>query len=234
MGTMRSPNYPAFGLSVSVGLARKLWDKEKGTAVPSEVAAKAIGYKSLNGAARSELAAMKRFGLLAEEKQGLKVSQLALRILHPASEDDRIQAAREAALKPELFKELKDTHLDASDDAIKSHLITKLSFSEIGAKKLIEAFKDTMSFARLSDKGSGPLGEPASREAINAGLHISAEAEGRLGTATKSLRSFTWPLSAKTTARLEIVGNEELNSGHIDALTQYLEVARKLLKLVKE
>ena len=43
-------------------------------------------------------------------------------------------------------------------------------------------------------------------------------------------KSFFWPLSTGTTARLDIIGNEELTAEHIDALSQYLVIAKKLLK----
>src|SRR5712692_8850327 len=109
MANTRSPNYPSCGLDDAIAMAKNLWNKEKRTPVPAEVAAKAIGYKSLSGPARTALAAMKKFGLLDDGKQGISLSQLAVRILHPASEEGLLQALREAALKPELFKRLSET-----------------------------------------------------------------------------------------------------------------------------
>ena len=229
---MRSPNYPAYGLSSAVHMAKKIWEKERGTPVPADVAAKALGYSSLNGPARSSLAAMKKFGLLSEEKHGLKVSQLAIRILHPADEDDRVSASRDAALKADLFKQLSETHLNASDDALKSYLITKMSFSEVGAKIAISAFRDTMEFAKLTDSGYDDQSQPGSGESMDTGSQ-GVRTDARNSAGNKALRSFSWPLSAETTAKVEIFGNEELTADHIDALAQYLEVAKKLLKAPK-
>jgi hypothetical protein len=232
MARMRSPNYPAYGLSEAVDRLKRFWSKEEATVVTADVAAKAIGYTGLSGPARTYLAAMKKFGLLSEHKSGMLVSLIGLRILHPESPEDQQRAIQEAALKPELFRELAATHARASDDALKSHLINKLKFSEIGAKHLISAFRDTIEFAKLNQDAYNPRSEAASGEAMSSEMQVG-QGEVRTAATTKSLRSFSWPLSADVTARLEIVGNEELTSAHIDALSQYLEVAKKLLKVPK-
>jgi hypothetical protein len=232
MAKMRSPNYPAVGLSKAVEWTHKLWDKEKKTAVSAFDAALAIGYRGLSGPSRTALAAMKKFGLLDEEKSGLRVSNLALRIIHPAGEEDHLQALREAATKPELFRQLLQSHSQASNDALRSHLITRMNFSETGAKALIEALRDTITIASLDDPEYTVSITPEDGENMETGLQIG-RGEVRVAIGSKALKSFSWPLSPETTARLEIVGNEELTSEHIDALTQYLEVAKKLLRTPK-
>lgn len=229
MGKMRSPNYPAIGLGTAVELIKKLWGKEKKTPVNSSVAATAIGYKGLSGPSRTALAGMKKFGLLDEDNAGLRVSLLAMDILHASSEEDRLVALRKAALQPALFGQMVRTHGHASDDALRSYLITKLNFSETGAKVFIEAFRDTIGFAKLDDPEYSIEDTSEDGESMDNRLQVG-RGEVRSGTVTKALKSFSWPLSAGTTARLEIVGNEELTSSHIEALSQYLEVAKKLLK----
>lgn len=225
MANTRSPNYPACSLGDALGMLSKFWKAEERTIVPASVAAVAIGYKSLSGPARTALASLKKYGLLVDEKQGMRVSPLALRLLNPTDENDRTQALSEAAMRPELFKQLSDTHATASENALKAHLINTLGFSETGARTLIKSFKETMEFAKLR----GSEYSPDQRENMDGTLQVG-KGEVRSATGSKNLRSFSWPLSAETTARLEIVGNEELTSQHIEALSQYLEVAKKLLK----
>jgi hypothetical protein len=232
MTKMRSPNYPAYGLDEVVDRLKRFWGKEQGTSVSADVAAKAIGYIGLSGPARTYLAAMKKFGLLNEDNYGMRISPLGLRILHPESPEEQIKAIQEAALKPELFRELAETHTKASDDALKSYLINKLKFSGVGAKILTRSFKDTIGFAKLNQEAYRPNPGAISGEAMTATMQVG-QGEMRTASTTKALRSFSWPLSADVTARLEIVGNEELTSEHIEALTQYLEVAKKLLKPAK-
>ncbi len=232
MAKMRSPNYPAVGLSKAIEWARKLWNKEKKTPVSAAVAASAIGYKGLSGPSRTALAAMKKFGLVEEDKTGMRLSNLALRIIHASGDETRLQSLREAAIKPELFRQLLRTHPQASNDALRSYLITQMDFSETGAKALIDSLRDTIAIAKLDDpEYTIPIGSEDG-ETMDTGMQIG-RGEVRTAGTTKALRSFSWPLSAETTAKLEIVGNEELTSEHIDALSQYLEVAKKLLKLPK-
>jgi hypothetical protein len=224
MANTRSPNYPACSLSDAVTMLNAFWKSEERTMVPASVAAVAIGYKGLSGPARTALASLKKYGLLADDNHGMKVSALALRILNPADEYEKLQALREAAMRPDLFRQLSETHTNASENALKAHLINTLGFSDIGARTLIKSFRETLEFAKLPDLEYSP----DQRENMEGTLMVG-KGEVRSASGTKGLKCFSWPLSAETTARLEIVGNEELTAAHIEALSQYLEVAKKLL-----
>jgi hypothetical protein len=77
---------------------------------------------------------------------------LAVRILHSQEgSQDQLKAIQEAALNPELIRELAATHAEASDDALRSHLIVEKKFTEEGAKQLIRAFRDTFTLAKLKN-----------------------------------------------------------------------------------
>jgi predicted house-cleaning noncanonical NTP pyrophosphatase (MazG superfamily) len=224
MAQMRSPNYPSIGLTDAVTLTRKLWDKEKRTPVTSELAAKAIGYKSLSGPARTTLAAMKKFGLLEDTKQGVSVSPLALRILHPASEEERLKALREAALRPELFRQLTEKHLEASDDALRSHLITTLDFSETGAKTFIDSFRDTMRFAKVEQNGYSPQEKTPETQAVST-IEIDTSRQG-----PQTVHEvFRWPLPNGVQAELRMIGGQ-LTEKNVDALSAYLETVKRILR----
>jgi hypothetical protein len=232
MAKMRSPNYPAIGLSTAVELTKKLWNKEHKTPVNASVAASAIGYKGLSGPSRTALAAMKKFGLLDDDKNGMKVSNLAVNILHTSGEE-QLSALRQAAIQPTLFRELFKTHGRASNDALRSYLITKLDFSETGAKALIDAFRDTITIAKLDDPEYAIPDSSSGGEEMESTLQVGS-GDARTPAGAKALKVYSWPLSAATTARLEIVGNEELTSAHLDAISQYLAVAKNLLKTAKK
>jgi hypothetical protein len=157
MAKMRSPNYPAVGLSQAIAAAGKLWKEEKRTAVAQNVAAKALGYKGLNGPARMVLSAMKKYGLLDGRGNAVKLSDQAITILHsePDSEQ-RAEALRKAALRPDLFRELYQSHREASDTALTSCLMVQKSFSDAGARQCITAFRDTLAVANLKASGYSP------------------------------------------------------------------------------
>ena len=225
MAKMRSPNYPAVGLSEAVTMAQKLWGKEKKTPVNAAVAATAIGYKGLSGPSRTALAAMKRFGLLEEDKVGMRVSPLALRILHAAGEDDRLQALREAALKPELFRRLFKSHGQASNDALRSYLITRLNFSETGAKALIDAFRDTIAVAKLNDPEYTPPVTPEDIESMGSAIEINTERPVN----QRVQEIFRWPLADGVQVELRLTGGQ-LTPDKVDDISEYLQAVRKVLK----
>src|SRR2546426_10831612 len=124
MARMRSPNYPAASLSQAIESARALWSKEKRTAVAPIVAVKAMGYGSMNGPARSRISALRKYGLLDEEGDGVRLSDLGMTIVHsPTDSLEYRRAIQTAALNPDLFRELAESHAHASDEALKSHLL---------------------------------------------------------------------------------------------------------------
>jgi hypothetical protein len=89
---------------------------------------------------------MRQYGLLEKNGDGLRLSDVAMRIVHGTpGAPDQAQAIQEAALFPELFKDLHESHADASEDAIKSYLILNRGFSESGARLAASAYKDNLS-----------------------------------------------------------------------------------------
>lgn len=165
MGKMRSPNYPAIGLGEAVIAIQKLWDAEKRTPVDTATFAKALGYNSISGRVRTKLAALRKYGLVEGSDDGVRISDLAMSILHNDSgSSEQINALREAALRPELFMELHQTHRDASDNALRSHLLLKRGFSDAGAKEATASFRDTIQVANLVDSSYNPQSKPRDEE----------------------------------------------------------------------
>ena len=193
MGSQRSPNYPAIGLSDAVEALRTIHEKEKRTAVPAVVIAKALGYSSLSGIVRVKIAALKKYGLLeGDDKSGLRVSELGLHILFPADEESEDRARAEAAMKPELFKELFASFKDGSDEAIRSYLIAKSGFAPAGAKQVIAAFRDTLTFAGLKE---------SSYNASNMSDKTQAnKSSGTTGAASSGFAGFSFPAPQASSA----------------------------------
>src|SRR5689334_3881195 len=142
----RSPNYPAMGLPAAIESARKLWQAEKRTTVPPDVAARAIGYAGISGASRAALAALRQYGLIDYYGGGLALTDTAIDILvHPQESEDYQRAIRAAANAPDLFRELNQDQPDASDVALTAYLISRKRFSQDGARKLVRALRETNS-----------------------------------------------------------------------------------------
>ena len=227
----RSPNYPAIGLGEAIGLARVLWTKEKRTAVDPEVVVKAWGHQSLSGTARIKLAAVKKYQLIEEDKDGVRVSPLALELLqHPEGSAEYLAAARRAALAPEIFRDLAKRFLHGSDDALKRELMFQRTFSEDGAVTAIRAFRDAVKVAKLTDsdyipeheKVPSPPADLLPGDPMNAAVPSTMTAP----SATPSqVRMFSWPLSKDVTAEVRFAG-APVEPEHLERLRKYLELAK--------
>ena len=227
-GKMRSPNYPGLSLPDAIEAAQKLWDQEKRTAVSNADAAAALGFQSLSGPARVKIGALRQYGLIEKAEKGhIRLSDLAVRILH-GSESDQPQARAEAAVKPPLFRGLGETHLDASEKALASHLITKKGFAENGARKAAKAFRGTLTLASGNDSGyneAETVDEPWNMPDTSAGQKVAAGGK-------PSVRVLTWALSRNTSAELKLVGDVTLED--LDMLEEYVSMTKRALARERE
>jgi hypothetical protein len=147
----RSPRYPAVSLQVAVNGAHLLGTKDTKTAVPGEVLAKALGYKSHSGPARTLIGALRQYGLLEKQGSGMRLSASARLIISSyEGSEEHATAIWEAALAPHLFRELHATHRGAPEGEIKSYLTLRRGFTELGAALAVSAYQDTLSFAKLT------------------------------------------------------------------------------------
>jgi len=236
MGKMRSPNYPAVGLTEALKLSEALWAREKRTYVSPEAAVAAWGYSGMSGNARTKLGALRRYGLLDEGNEGtVRLSDLAMEIVHhPDGSPERISALKAAAVKPELFRDLYKTHLQSSDQALRSHLITRLDFSDSGAQNVIEAFRDTISMAKLDVADLEP---GAAEEEKMAPSYTSHQEESRLGPDHPTERAgaapggttYRWPLSKDVVVEVRFTGTD-LRPAHLELLRKYLELAKTAMQ----
>jgi hypothetical protein len=219
MNKMRSPNYPARGLGEAVELARKFWEKEKRSEVPTESVAKTMGYNSFCGAAQVALAAMRKYGLVENYRGRIRLSDSAMHILQQRG-DERLRELRKAALRPDLFRQVYDSHRGASPEALESHLVTALSFSEGGAKAFVRSFRETLIVAELDEVGHGEQHVPS-----DSATGISAVTPSGVRKAAAD-HVFTWPLSKGITVQVTFTGGDELTAAHLELLRKYLDLAK--------
>lgn len=227
---MRSPNYPAVGLREAVKLAQDVWNREKRSPAPLSAIVQAWGYAGLSGNARTKIAAMRKYGLLDETDSGdLRLSDRAIHILHNHQDSlERLSALREAALSPELFLELQQTYPEASSDTIRSYLITKKGFSDVGADAFIKAFRDTQEIAKLSGMEVTPITPLPQSGLPPAGITPPPAGKGQQPPPPlppgDSETTFRWPLSRGVVAEVRFIGDAK--PAHLDLLKQYLDVAK--------
>lgn len=201
MAPNRSPNYPAISLPEAINLVTKLHQREGRSPVDAERAALALGYNSLSGASRTKLSGLRKFELVEDTGNGIRVSDLTMAILHPDSPDEKRSALHQAATAPALFRDLAELP-GASDENLISRLVRQ-GFTEAGAKLAVTAFRKTMSLVKGEAPGydeghdeSGPLLATGSTVAIR----------GRSGGQTSTNRgsAMTIPLPGGLTAELRL------------------------------
>lgn len=158
MARTRSPNYPYIGLPAAIERVRKIHDKEHQNRMSRAVAAKHLGFGSLNGVSLSVISALGKYGLLASIDDDLQVTADALTILvDPPDSEERAQALRRAALKPDLFTELHKYFGGAvpSDINLTAYL-QKHGFTANAAGLAARSFRETMQL--VSGQTSLPRG----------------------------------------------------------------------------
>jgi hypothetical protein len=225
MAKMRSPNYPALNLDQAVGALERLFAAEKRTPVDNNTAALALGFKALSGPARVAIGALRQYGLIEKTATGtMRVSDLAVRILHGTPEDKRA-ALSEAALTPPLFQELYADRADGSEGAIASYLVTKKEFHPDGARKAARAFRETMALAGGSASGYNGSRVAEEPEDTVAQEQVQNALDKPVGSGQPGIFSMTVPFSKGSIAVQVRVTGGALRPAHLARVRKYLELA---------
>ncbi|RWX76682.1 hypothetical protein EPK99_13465 [Neorhizobium lilium] len=152
MANVRSPNYPSMSLPAAIDRIRRIHAAEGKNAIARESIVQLIGFNGLHGASAKALSAIGKYGLLESLGDGeARVSELALQIIAPESDEEKEQALNEAAFKPALFAEIKDKWPNnyPSDENLRSYLIRR-GFSSAALDQVIACFRDTVGVLRKS------------------------------------------------------------------------------------
>lgn len=186
MAKARSPQYPSIGLKEAIDKAESIWKEDYQNPIPRELASRHMGYTGLNGKSLGVLSALLKFGLLEGRGDDTRVSDLAVKIIaHQPGTGERIEAIRQAAVKPELFNELDGRFQNgkASDAAIRSYLITQ-KFIPAGADAAIRAYRETKQLVDAESRGY---------------IDISAEQEVQMQPEPSSVAQVNPPASSAPT-----------------------------------
>ena len=180
----RSPIYPATDLAAALEDIRRVYQQETRGPFVSEVAARALGYKSLSGPARKRLSALRQYGLLVQKRGGeARLSERALTLVLGRSASREYQAAlREAALEPPLFRELVESSEDSSEESLRHSLIVERGFTPSGASEVLKAFHRTMALAGISAEAL-----LRQHKGNNGGTYEATHPQGRASPASEPL-----------------------------------------------
>jgi hypothetical protein len=131
----------------------KIFDADRRNPIARETAAKHIGYTGKSGASDKAIAALAHYGLTDKVGKGeVRVSQLAMDILHPAPNDpgSKDRAILQAGLAPQLFKDLRARFPDhVSEDSLRSYLLRE-GFNDTALAPAMNAYLETLRFLEQS------------------------------------------------------------------------------------
>lgn len=153
----RSPSYPAIGLKEALGRAKEIYQHEGRHAAPVSAVLAHWGYSAKSSGGRLALAALKKYGLIADEgsreHRQVRLTRLALTIILDEREEsaDRQRAIREAAMTPTIHQELLGRYPDGlpSDANLRHYLLLDRAFTETAVAEFIPRFRSTIEFAGL-------------------------------------------------------------------------------------
>jgi hypothetical protein len=221
MAGNRSPNYPAVGLPEAVEVIGKLHKAERRSTMTAEDAARAMGYNALHGPARSRLSALRKYGLLDEvQGGGFRLSDTAMTVLFPPSDEERAGVLKDAAFRPELFRELA-SQSDASDSNLVGRLVRQ-GFTPAGARAAVAAFRSTFSLAPAEEEVYDP-DESEDEDVIQ--YTPPPPGSRRSGGGQPEAQSFIFPLADGIVAKLSLTGGTLTKQG-VEMLGKYLTLAK--------
>jgi hypothetical protein len=220
-GTSRSPNYPAISLPEALDLVAKVYQREKRSPADPERIALALGYRSMSGPARTKLSGLRKFGLVEETGNGVRLSDLAMTILYPRTPDEKRDALRTAATTPGLFRELAE-YPGASDDNLVSRLV-RTGFTEAGARSAVASFRKTMSLAPEEATGYDGPDEEADEVLAAAPAALGTERQRPGGQLPAGARTLSIPLPDGVMAELRWAGGP-LTKRALGLLRKYLDL----------
>ena len=228
MARTRSPNYPYIGLPAALDRVRKLYDKEHHNRMSRQVVANQLGFGSLNGISMSVISALTKYGLLVSVGDYLQVSDDALTILvDPPDSEERAQAIRRAALKPELFSEIHK-HFGGqipSDVNLLSYL-QKHGFTANAGAQAGKSFRETMQLISGQNEPSNGTGRSEGQ-----GMQGETHREPPKPAAKPNQGErefFSSPLSSQTRVRILIEG--PAGPKEIDKLIRILTVQKEIIQ----
>lgn len=143
----RSVAYPSFSLNEAIESSVQLRTTLGKGPYSRNEAAIALGYKGVSGISATKISTMVHFGLLNRNGNTYSQSELAERINHPLSDEDRNSAINEAVQMPKLYKDLLTRF---AGEALPTQLGNILIRNGISAKisdSVAENFKNSLEFS---------------------------------------------------------------------------------------
>ena len=145
---VRSPPYPSLSLRDAVEATGKIEREYRTASVDRTEAAKLIGFSALSGPANKALSGLSSYGLTQRAAKGeIRVTERARAILHASDNEERVRCLQEAALEPQLFRDLQERFpgIKPPREGVLVYL-NRQGFNQNVINRATKAFLDTMSY----------------------------------------------------------------------------------------
>jgi hypothetical protein len=107
-----------------------------------------MGFQGRSGPAAAALASLRQYGLVEGRDQSMRLTALAIRVLHPTDLTEKAAAVEEAFYKPDIYGEIRSQFSGKIPGAqvLKSYLIRTRGFNPNGADDFIKIFKENQQY----------------------------------------------------------------------------------------
>ena len=148
MSRIRSPAYPDVSLPKALEVVAKLHEAIRSNAVDRDAAVRDMGYSGMTGASGKMLANLLHFGLVEKASKGtVRVTPLAVDILHPPHGADTTAALHRAGFSPAVFQRFRRDFPDGvpSANALRSYMI-RAAFNDVAIEPATASYLETCAF----------------------------------------------------------------------------------------
>jgi hypothetical protein len=169
-----------------------------------------MGFSGKTGTSAKALGSLRQYGLIEGIGDKTRISDLALAIIEPESEDERSGAIARAARNPDVFSSVLNRFAERvpqADEPIRAYLIRDLGFQKGSADELIKSLRTSIAFAEANSV-QAPTESFTPTQSEEFGVSASALSVGResASVALAPSQSATIPLSRDCRAELQIYG----------------------------
>jgi hypothetical protein len=231
MAIHRSPNCPQITFKEAIGKGRRVYDKEHTHAAPKAAVAEDLGYAGINGRSLSIIGALRQYGILEGNSEGLRITEDAVTYYELEEGAERNDAMDRMIFAPVLFESLRQQFGNSlpSESTLKFHLI-KLGFLPKAADEVMSVYRENLELVKASPKRyteEVPANVSEEPRPMNQTFFPNAVPLPAPSAPAGAL-SFSFPLSIDTKADLHIRG--AVSEDELDMLRDQIEMTIKALK----
>lgn len=227
----RSPSYPYISLEQAIDLIRVLHKQEGYSYTPAYTALEHLNYSPTSSSGARVLATLFQFGLLDEtgsrNEKRVRLSDTSMTIMEAPDEQTRVAAIQEAALNPEIHKEVwKFWNLDSNplppDSTMRFKLLKEFGFHKNAVDGFIEQFKNTYFFAQLDHHTIEPTTDAEAIGTTDPGLEQTKVTVSSSSQIPQGMKEHTIQLIGQPMARLVLP--HPISKRNLQHLISWLEL----------